>query len=82
MKVIFNGILETKSGGCVPCGQKHSTVTRTMTTKKRYILPSGEFRTFIVGKVEDVTEQDGDFLMSYVYTDKDGVQKTVFTKVE
>lgn len=81
MKVVFNGILENRSGGCVPCGAKRVS-ERVMKSSKMYILPSGQQRVFRVGRPEEVSDNDGEFLMTYTYTDKDGTEKTVFTKVE
>lgn len=81
MKVVFNGIIEKKSGGCVPCGAKR-TSEQIMKTSKMYILPSGITKTFFVGREETVSDSDGEFLMSYMYTDKDGQKKTVFTEIK
>lgn len=80
MKLKFNGVLETKSGGCVPCGARR-TSKQTMVTSKMYILPSGATKTFRVGKEEEVSAEDGEFLLSYKYTDKDGNIRGVFEEV-
>lgn len=80
MKIIFNGVLEKRTGGCVPCGTKR-TSKKTMVTSKRYILPSGITKHFYVGREEEVSEEDGEFLMNYTYTDDNGNPQTVFTKV-
>ena len=81
MKLKFNGIIEKRSGGCVPCGAKR-TSSKSMVTSKMYILPSGVTKTFTVGRVENVSASDGRFLLEYQYTDKDGNKKPVFEKVE
>lgn len=81
MKVVFNGIMEVRSGGCVPCGAKLAS-KKIMRNSKLYILPSGMTKTFRIGKVEEVSDSDGEFLMGYRYTDDDGIEKTVFTEVE
>ncbi len=81
MKLIFNGILEKKSGGCIPCGAKRAS-KQTMMTRKVFNLPSGSTRTFYVGRVAEVSDADGKFLMSYTYTDKSGKMQTVFTEVK
>ena len=81
MKVVFNGILEKSSGGCVPCGAKRVS-EQVMKTHKMYILPSGRTHRFRVGVPVEVSEEDGAFLMSYMYTDKDGTKQTVFTEVK
>ncbi len=81
MKVVFNGILEKTSGGCIPCGAKRASKMH-MTAMKQYILPSGVMKTFRVGRTEEVSDKDGEFLLSYMYTDKNGEQKSVFTEVK
>lgn len=80
MKVVFNGILERSSGGCVPCGRKR-TSELSMKSQKLYILPSGKTQRFRVGIPVEVTDEDGEFLMSYMYTDQNGEKQTVFTEV-
>ena len=77
MKLKFNGIIEKRSGGCVPCGAKR-TSSKSMVTSKMYILPSGATKTFYVGRMETVSDRDADFLLQYTYTDKDGNEKPVF----
>lgn len=81
MKVVFNGIMEKRSGGCVPCGAKRAS-EQVMKTSKMFILPSGAKKVFFVGREEIVSDSDGEFLMSYMYTDKDGQRKTVFTEIK
>lgn len=81
MKVVFKGILETRSGGCVPCGAKRVS-KQTMVTNKMYILPSGATKTFWVGRTEEVSDNDGAFLKSFTYTDKDGNVQPVFEEVK
>lgn len=79
MKIKFNGLIEKKvSGGC-NCkkqGNGYGFVGSRM-----YILPSGQQKTFYVGKVEEVSERDGNFLLSYSVTDANG-KRQVFEKVE
>jgi len=81
MKLIFNGLLEKKvSGGCNfrKSGSEYGFVNSRM-----YILPSGATKTFFVGKVEEVGERDGEFLLSYNQApDLNGQAREVFTKVE
>lgn len=81
MKVVFNGVMEVRSGGCIPCGAKRAS-KRSMSMTKMYILPSGAIKTFRVGKAEEVSDSDGEFLMSYTYTDDDGTVRTVFDEVK
>ena len=80
MKVVFNGtIAKTTSGGCNCKGRvTNASFVRT----KRYILPSGQNKTFFLGKPVEVNEEDGNFLLSYVYEDANGDLRAVFSKVE
>lgn len=80
MKVVFNGTVEKRtSGGCNCRGKKTSS---SFVRSKMYILPSGRSQTFIVGQPVEVSERDGQFLMSYIYKDANGDMRAVFSKVE
>lgn len=79
MKVVFNGVLETHSKGC-NCKGKKTNVSFVRT--KMYILPSGKSMHFYVGRPEEVSEEDGNFLLSYIYKDANGETRAVFSKVE
>lgn len=81
MKIKFNGVLEKKSGGCAKCGHKAKS-KYGFTSTKMYILPSGQTKTFRVGAVTEVSEQDGNFLLSYIYDDVNGNKRPVFEKVD
>lgn len=78
MKVKFNGLLEKKSSGC---NCKRQSNGYGFVNSRMYILPSGQQKTFYVGKVEEVSERDGNFLLSYSVTDANG-KRQVFEKVE
>ena len=78
MKVVFNGVLEKKSGGC-NCKGKVTDVS--FVQSKLYILPSGKSVHFYMGKPVEVSPQDGQFLLSYVYSDVNGLQRAVFSEV-
>lgn len=80
MKIVFNGVLEKVSKGC-NCKRVSNTGYGFVSTKM-YILPSGNTRTFTVGKVEEVNDQDAHFLLSYMYKDANGDFREVFSKVE
>lgn len=80
MKVQFNGLLEKRSSGCPVCGQRRKSKHGYVTTKT-FILPSGITKTFRVGKVEEVSDTDGNFLLSYNYDDVNGARRAVFEKV-
>lgn len=81
MKIMFNGLLEKhESSGCncKKVGSDYGFVNSRM-----YILPSGQTKTFYVGKAEEVSEFDGQFLLSYNQApDANGMPREVFTKVE
>ena len=79
MKIVFNGLLEKKGGGC-NCKKKSSS-GYGFVNSKMYILPSGATKTFYVGKIEEVNDRDGQFLLSYKSVDQNGTRE-VFSKVE
>lgn len=80
MKIVFNGVLEKHTKGC-NC-KKVGNSDYGFVNSKMYILPSGQTRTFTVGRVEEVNKQDADFLLSYMYKDVNGAYREVFSKVE
>lgn len=79
MKVKFNGLLEKKASG--GCNCKRQSNGYSFVNSRMYILPSGAQKTFYVGKVEEVSERDGNFLLSYSTVDANG-KRAVFEKVE
>lgn len=79
MKIVFNGVLEKKAGGC---NCRRSSSQYGFVSTRMYILPSGRSKTFRAGKVEEVSERDGKFLLSYKYYDANGGYREVFSKVE
>ena len=79
MRVVFNGTIEKKSSGC-RC--KGKVTNSSFVRSKMYILPSGRTENFIVGQPKEVSERDGEFLLSYVYKDVNGDQRAIFSKVE
>ena len=80
MKVVFHGTIEKKSSG--GCNCKGKTTNSSFVRSKMYILPSGRAETFIVGKPVEVSERDGEFLLSYIYKDVNGDLRAIFSKVE
>lgn len=80
MKIVFNGMLEKHTKGC-NC-KKVGNSEYGFVSQKMFFLPSGNQRTFIVGKVEEVNNRDANFLLSYVYDDINGAKREVFSKVE
>lgn len=82
MKIKFNGVMERRAkGGCTVCGKKRKSQYGFISSKM-YILPSGRTKTFRVGKVEEVDDTDGNFLLSYNYDDVNGQRRAVFERVD
>lgn len=79
MKVKFTGVVEKRSKGCGACGKRHTD--RSFRTSKTYILPSGITKTFFAGRVEEVSDVDGEFLLSYQYQTPEGETRKVFEVV-
>lgn len=80
MKVVFNGTVEKRASG--GCNCKGKTTSSSFIRSKMYILPSGRTETFIAGQPKEVSEQDGKFLLSYIYKDINGDLRAVFSEVE
>lgn len=80
MKVVFNGTIEKRTNGGCKC--KGKTTSSSFVRSKMYILPSGRTVNFIVGKPVEVSERDGEFLLSYIYEDANGDTRAIFSKVE
>lgn len=80
MKIRFNGMIEKRRHGCPVCGKKVTSET-TFVTTRRFYLPSGASKTFRVNDEAEVTAEDAEFLLSYSYTDPNGVVKHVFEVV-
>lgn len=80
MKVVFNGLLEkrSKGSGCKCRGNKPAV---TFVSSKSYILPSGAIQTFVQDRPVEVSDRDGKFLLSYIYTDANGAKRSVFSEV-
>ena len=80
MKVVFNGTIEKRTEG--GCNCKGKVTSSTFVRSKMYILPSGQTKHFYMDKPVEVNEEDGKFLLSYVYKDVNGDSRAVFSKVE
>lgn len=76
MRIKFNGIVEMRTRGCKPCGKARTELG--FVSYRSYILPSGLKKTFRKGRVEEVSETDGAFLLQYHYTDSKGVVRNAF----
>lgn len=79
MKIKFNGIIEKRTKGCHVCGKSRSD--SQFQASKSYYLPSGKYKTFRVGRIEEVSDQDGAFLLNYQYQTRTGEIKKVFEVV-
>lgn len=76
MKVKFLGVVEKRTKGCVPCGRaRHESA---FVSRKLYFLPSGVEKTFYVGRTEDVSDADAEFLLGLEYKTPGGETKKVF----
>lgn len=82
MKVKFNGVLEHReSGGCGACGKK-SKGGAVFVSTRTYILPSGTVTDFRLGEVYELSDLDGQFLLSYSGPDANGQNRAVFEEVK
>ena len=63
MKVVFKGRKGDKARPCPVCGHKRKT-TSEFQTVRTYYLPSGTQKTFRIGRCEEVSDTDGEFLLS------------------
>lgn len=79
MKVVFNGTVEKRSSGGCSC--KGKTTSSSFIRTKMYILPSGRTQNFVIGQPVELSDQDGEFLLSYIYKDVNGDTRAVFSKV-
>ena len=81
MKVRFNGMFTTvKKSGC-GC---HGTASdgHAFVTRKTFILPSEKVVTFSINQEYEVSDMDGNFLLSYSQVDKDGLRQDAFTRLD
>lgn len=80
MLVRFNGMYQNVKSGCVPCGHK-VVGKRTFMISRTFILPSGITKSFHIGEEYEVSDLDGNFLLSYSQVDKDGLRQDSFTRI-
>lgn len=79
MRVRFNGMYsKIRTGGCKCAGGGSSKMRFLMTRGLQ--LPSGRYMTFHYNEVYEVMDEDASFLLSYTYTDKDGMTFHSFTE--
>lgn len=62
MKIKFLGAMEKRQGGCRPCGTRRAS-KRVMATRKEYMLLSGASHVFYAGRIAEVSDEDGRFLV-------------------
>lgn len=79
MKIVFNGIIEKTRKGCGVCGKRRTE--NQFLDHRTYILPSGRSKTFRVGRPEEVSARDADFLLQYKYQTPEGETRNVFEVV-
>lgn len=78
MRLKFNGSMQKKSKGCPVCGNRVSEYK--FTAARSFYLPSGSMKTFRAGQTYDVSETDGNFLLTYRYM-ANGKEKHAFEVV-
>ncbi len=81
MKVVFNGIMTTMETGCVPCGRGGGS-RRGFKASEWLQLPSGAQREFHKGVPEEVSNYDGEWLLTLMYTDQNGMKQNEFSQVD
>lgn len=62
MRIKYLGVMETKSGGCIPCGARKAS-KKAMATRKEFQLHSGGAKTFYFGRETEVLDDDGRHLI-------------------
>ena len=65
MRVVFKGIVEKGHKGCPVCGRRKSDYIYR--SRRSYILPSGNSKTFRAGVPVEVSDRDGNFLLNLTY---------------
>lgn len=80
MKIKFNGMFQTMQSGCIPCGRK-GTTKKSFSSSKSVILPSGNQKIFHRGEEVEVSDLDGEWLLSWTETES-GMERHIFTRVD
>lgn len=75
MRVRFLGFRGTSVSGCGGCGKKR--VSSGVSLVKEYATPNGLRKTFVRGRVVEVSDSDGSFLLNQ----KDEIGNPVFEVV-
>lgn len=79
MKIAFNGYHQAVTSGCKVCGSKRKSKTQFL-RRKKYYLPSGMQKEFLIGMEYELSQDDATFLLDQTYT-LHGVQTQVFREV-
>ncbi len=80
MKIRFTGMTQEIESGCKPCGRAVKS-KRAFISSRNVILPSGISRTFHRGEVVEVSQLDGEWLLSWIEKDPSGMERKVFEEV-
>lgn len=81
LKVKFNGMSEERESGCVPCGKARKG-SKVFLSSRHIILPSGMSKVFHRNEPVEVSQLDGEWLLSWQEKDPSGMTRQVFTEVE
>lgn len=75
MRVVYKGVLERKRRGC-NCAKSRSEYS--LLTRKDFWLLSGKNVTFYLGTPVEVSDADGEELLTYTYQGRDGTETHIF----
>lgn len=79
MLVEFQGEKTQAKTGCIPCGKRRVSSLK-FERSKRIVLPSGRVVLFTFGRTEEVSKDDGEFLLELTYQ-LDGKNIAMFKEV-
>ena len=81
MRIKFNGVKKTgKVGGCTSCGRRRIS-SYAFEREKMIFFPTGAKKLFVAGKIYEVTDEDGLFLLNQGY-DLNGQKVYMFEQVK
>lgn len=71
MRIRYTGIKGMKrTSGCSACGRRHTQRVDGVQYSTRMMLPSGRMVVFVLNHDYEVSEEDGNFLLSYTYNNR------------
>ena len=82
MKIRFNGMYSKVGKSGCNCHGTHNGGKIAFLTHRSFVLPSNRQMSFHIDEVYEVSEEDARFLLSYTYTDKDGLTFNAFSEVK